>query len=113
MEEIKLPETFNDGGFQMRLIEREGDFAIYSQSRGDRVITFEAVRIGHAKDRKSPKGSIIKARETYPKPSQWGHSAFSCTTIERARERLEEMRSRFHKSQEKNSGCSDMDPEIS
>lgn len=87
-EEIKLPEHFNDAGFQMALVLRTGDCAIYSQSKFGRIIAWEVIKIVHKPDRTLFNGKVILSREKYPSPSEWGKSAWSCASLERARQKL-------------------------
>ncbi len=94
MSEIKLPESFTVDGYTRHLVERTGDLAIYRVigSQG-RVLCFDAVRIVHKPDRVLPGGKVL-ARESYPSPRDWGKSGWSCSTLERARERLKELQGR-------------------
>lgn len=88
----KLPAHFKSDGFDLDLVERDGDYAIYKQSspRG-RLISYEAVRIRHRPSRKMPNGNISPAVEAYPSPRDWGKTTWSCATLERARKRLLEL----------------------
>lgn len=63
MDEIKLPEKFNSDGFELALIERDGDYAIYSQSKYGRVVAYEAVRIRHRTGQKLPNGKVRGASD--------------------------------------------------
>lgn len=92
MEETKLPLKWMCDGFQLEQVWREGDLAIYSQSKYGRVVTWEAVHISHLPETTLPNGKVIGPREKYPKPSQWGKLAWSCITLERAKQRLENLR---------------------
>ncbi len=89
MSEIKLPESFNDSdGFEYKLVERQGDLAIYTQNKFNRVVSWEVVKIRHLPERTFPGGKSRGASEAYPKPSDWGKSAWTCASLERAQERL-------------------------
>jgi hypothetical protein len=92
--ETKLPERFTSDGFELAQVFREGDLAIYTQSKFGRVIAYEAVRIRHRPARKLPNGVIIPPQEAYPHPSDWGFSAWSCATLERAHQKLAALRER-------------------
>lgn len=86
-----LPDKFRDSGFDLELVESSGDWRIYRQSKKSRTIAFEVVRIRVVGSCRLPSGTHLPKREAYPKPSEWGTSAFSCASIERAREKLQEM----------------------
>jgi hypothetical protein len=86
--ELKLPETFTSGGFDMRLVQRRGDLAIYAQCRKDKIVSYEVVKIAHKPTRRLPDGSVAPPCEAYPSPSEWGRTAWTCVSIERAQERL-------------------------
>lgn len=90
MDETKLPLKFTCDGFDLEQVWREDDWAIYSQSKRGKVITWELIRIGHAAGRTMPKGDVVGPREVYPSPSQWGQRAWSCISLARAHEKRAE-----------------------
>lgn len=92
-----LPENFNDGGFEMSLLERHGNLAIYEQRKNSRAVAFEVVIIRPRKDRTLPNGNFISGGEYYPCPSEFGTYGWACESLERARQRLSLLTERHDK----------------
>jgi hypothetical protein len=88
MNETKLPLKWESDGFELEQVFREGDWAIYSQSKWGKVITWEVVRITHLPAATMPNGKVVGPREKYPSPSDWGKKAWSVISLARAHEKL-------------------------
>ena len=90
--EVKLPARFKADGFDLELVEPDGDLAIYRQSRNGRLVSCEVIRIRHLPAQRLPDGALARPTEKYPSPSGWGTYGWSCATMERATERLNALR---------------------
>lgn len=81
-----LPTTLNKHGYQFTQVEREGTFAIYAQSRDERVYAYETIKITTAKAR-TVFNNEVPAMEKYPADSDWGklahtHSCYGRSEVE-------------------------------
>ena len=83
-----LDHPFNEDGFAHTLVERRGDWALFSKSKPNTTVSFEVVRI-----RVSPAcemfGKSYPDREVYPHPGKWGTDGFTYPNIEAARAALD------------------------
>jgi hypothetical protein len=82
-----LPAQFQHGGFAYRQIRREGDVAIFSQSKGGVLMAYEVVLIRVRPAHTWPNGKTSPAREGYPGNEEWGVAGWTCLTLERAEKR--------------------------
>lgn len=82
-----IPTTFKKKGFTYTQLKREGNKAIFQQTReGTDMNNYEVVRIG--KHNGYVMGGVkIEASETYPGSSLWGIMGWTCTSIDKAMER--------------------------
>lgn len=96
----KIKESFYSKGFNFNLIERDGNFAIFSkvlrQSFSKQPnIHYEVIKIAIGKPNpmfdKNPEYDFI---EIYPSSESWGTNGFTCFTLERAKEKLEELKNK-------------------
>ena len=71
-----LPLKFRFGGFNYRQIAREGAVAIYEQSRKERVVAYEVIRI-RRHNGFSIHGKFVEPAEYYPRPEEWGKWALT------------------------------------
>lgn len=82
-----LPLQFERYSYTFTQVERNSSTAIYEQSKGGRIMAYEAVQV-----RVAPAaevfGTAYPEREVYPGPEAWGVTAWTCLSIGAARERL-------------------------
>lgn len=84
-----VPATFNKKGFTYRQLKREGNRAIFEQTRGTSALcNYEVVRIGRHHGY-TMGGSYIAPAETYPGSSLWGIAAWTCANMDDAMKRYE------------------------
>lgn len=84
-----IPVNFNKKGFTYTLVKREGNKAIYHQTRnGSDLNNYEVVRIGKHNGY-TMGGVFIEPSETYPGSSLWGIMGWTCTSLEDANKRFE------------------------
>lgn len=91
MSEIEykiLDKEFVKKGAKFVQIKRIGDIAIYERHKCG--VTFEIVKIKRHQGYFLG-GNYIKPAETYPSSSTWGTDGFSCSSLERAGIRFQEM----------------------
>lgn len=86
-EMTPLSKTLRVGGYDLREIARRGDVAIYEQSKGGAVLAYEVIRVQKL-GAKEIYGRQYEPREGYPGNEQWGTQAWTCATLERAKERM-------------------------
>ncbi len=86
---IKLPETFTKDGFIYNQVCRDGQIAIFKQSRpGIQANThYEVGRIRQNAAR-IQFGTEIPARESWPSGEEWGIRAWTYGDLRRAKERM-------------------------
>ena len=83
-----IPSTFTKKGFIYRQIKRQGDIAIFEQTRKDSTLqNFEVVKIGRHNGY-TMGGSYIEPSETYPGSSLWGIMGWTCTCLADAEKRF-------------------------
>jgi hypothetical protein len=87
-----LAVTFRHDGFGYRQIAREGDGAIYEQSKGGKVRAFEVIRIRRRAGFEI-EGRTVEPAEVYPASEQWGTDGWTLPTLARALEKLKEITS--------------------
>jgi hypothetical protein len=86
-----LPTEFKKKGFNYKQVKREGNRAIYLQTRvGTTLNNYEVIRIGKHNGY-TMGGSFIEAAETYPGSSLWGIMGWTCTSIEDANTRYDKL----------------------
>jgi hypothetical protein len=83
-----LPKTLRRAGFDLELVERRGDRAIYRQTKASKFVSFEAIVIRTRGECVLPNGRVFVAGEVYPADRQWGEIAWTCMTLDRAYVRL-------------------------
>lgn len=83
-----IPDTFTQHGWNLELVERQGDMAIYQRSKpGGLPPHYEVVRL-RQRDAYQLGGRDIPAGETYPSSRVWGKDGFTCPTLAKAREKF-------------------------
>jgi len=84
-----IPTNFTKKGFTYTLVRREGNRAIYHQTRKDSSLSnYEVVKIGRHNGY-TMGGVYIEPSETYPGSSLWGILGWTCTSLEDALQRYE------------------------
>lgn len=83
-----LPTKLTFDGFNLQQIAREGDLAIYRQSKPGKSEAFEVVRIQSHGEATIPNGDgtfrEVEAGESYPKSHRWGTGGWTLRTEEDA-----------------------------
>lgn len=91
MQYKPLPTEFDKFGFHFKQIWREGDYAIYEQTKeGHAHKNWEAIRI-RRHDGFQIAGNEIEPKEIYPSNERWGDDGFTLTSIEDARAKIKVM----------------------
>ncbi len=86
-----IPAQFNKKGFTYTQLKREGNRAIFQQTReGSSLNNYEVVKIGRHNGYIMG-GVTIEPAETYPGSSLWGITGWTCTSIDQALQRYEAM----------------------
>jgi len=86
-----IPEQFTHDGYVLRLVERSGDSAIFSQARPSQPIrAFEVVRLEN-RPAENVRGTWYPAREIYPRSEAWGIRGWTCLTLDAARRKLQDI----------------------
>ena len=85
-----LATTFRKTGYDYQQIDRVGDVAIFSQAQGGRVFAWEVVVVQKCPDREIA-GKPIPAHEALPGAELWGREGWTCTSPERAAEKMREV----------------------
>jgi len=88
-----LPKEFRHGGFQYRQIAREGNAAVYEQTRNgcsNPSVCYEVIRIRRREGFKID-GRFVQAAEIYPKSEAWGTDGFTFTDKDAAFSKLQEI----------------------
>lgn len=86
-----LAASFRRHGYEFERINRIGPIAIYKRSRCNRVVSFEVLVLRATPERTLPDGTIVPAKERYPTSSEWGEYGWSCTSLDRAQSKFEEL----------------------
>jgi hypothetical protein len=86
-----LPEQFRHGGFDYRVLARDGDVVLMAKrNRGMARDIYEVCIVRRCPDR-TIAGKPIPARECLPSPEHWGTYGWSPYGLERARELFREL----------------------
>lgn len=79
-----IPCEFKKKGFNYKQIKREGNKAIFEQTReGTDLHNYEVVKIGRHNGY-TMGGVFIEPSETYPGSSLWGICGWTCTDLDNA-----------------------------
>lgn len=82
-----IPHEFKKKGFHYKCVKRDGMKAIYEQTRnGTDMKCYEVVKLGRHNGYVMG-GMTIEPAETYPGSSLWGITAWTCTNLESANTR--------------------------
>lgn len=77
-------------GFDHRQLSREGDIAIYEQSKAGRVFAYEVIRI-QSHQGFTLAGKTFPPAENYPSSEQWGRLGWTCASLARANEKAAQL----------------------
>jgi len=79
-----IPSEFKKKGFTYKQVRRDGMKAIYEQTReGSGTTNYEVVKLGRHNGYVMG-GVAIEPAETYPGSSLWGITAWTCTDLDAA-----------------------------
>jgi len=87
-----LPPRFLHGGFDYHQVTREGDVAIYEQTKATcpNLCNYEVIRI-RKRDGFSIAGKWIEPAEVYPNAESWGSDGWTCGDKEAAFSKMREV----------------------
>lgn len=86
-----IPTEFKKKGFNYKQVRRDGMKAIYLQTRDDsQMSNYEVVKLGRHNGYNMGR-SHIEPAETYPGSSLWGIMGWTCTSIDKALERYNQI----------------------
>ena len=86
-----IPSEFKKKGFNYKQVRRDGMKAIFEQTReGTDMKNYEVVRLGRHNGYVMG-GVSIEPAETYPGSSLWGITGWTCTSIDKALERYNQL----------------------
>ena len=82
-----LPKTFTKGGMTYEQVMRQGNVAIYRQTKSGQ--SWEAFEVGRIRRNQAREafGRTFEASETWPSSEEWGIRAWTCKTLARAKEK--------------------------
>ena len=87
-----LSNDFRKFGFNFKQVFREGDYAIYEQTRAEtKQINWETIRI-RRHNGFIIGGVSIEPSEVYPSNEKWGDDGFTHTTLKSAQAKIEVMK---------------------
>ena len=84
-----LPAELRKNSYDYKLLKREGDIAIYTQSHKGEVIGYEVFKVLWKKGA-TINGQVIKPGEKFPSDNDFGKTAWACSNLERAELRFQE-----------------------
>lgn len=84
----RLPLELSREGFRFRQVKRVGDLAIYEQTKGGALYTFEVVRVTTSKPNPRSKEGFDLV-EVYPIAPYWGVLGWSFMTLAGAEAKFE------------------------
>jgi len=86
-----IPTAFKKKGFTYQQVKREGNKAIFLQTRpGTELRNYEVVKLGRHNGYVMG-GVHIAAAETYPGASLWGIAGWTCQSLEAAESRYQQL----------------------
>lgn len=86
-----IPTEFKKKGFNYKQVRREGMKAIYLQTRDDsQMSNYEVVKLGRHNGYVMG-GVLIEPAETYPGSSLWGITGWTCSSIDDALKRYNQL----------------------
>ena len=86
-----IPTEFKKKGFCYQQVKREGNKAIFLQTRsGTSLNNYEVVKLGRHNGY-TMGGAYIEPSETYPGSSLWGICGWTCQSLEAAEQRYQSL----------------------
>ena len=85
-----LETDFSSGGFEYGQLARVGALAIYQQSKGGRITSYELIRI-QVRPAETIRGREYPERECYPSAESWGTDAWTISNQQEAAQRLQKL----------------------
>ena len=82
-----LPSKLRKNGFDYTQVLREGRKAIYEQ-RASEICLYYEVFIIRTRPERNLKGKILSAKEVYPSNEDFGKTAWTCLSYEKALEKF-------------------------
>lgn len=86
----KLQKEFKKYGENFSQVVRKNGFAIYSRSSNGKVTNYEVIKI-NKHNGYSLGGNLIEAAEVYPGSSLWGKQGWTCVSLNKAEDRLDDL----------------------
>lgn len=87
-----LEKEFKSCGFNFEQVQRKGDVAIYKKKAISHVgHSYEVIKISKHNGYKLG-GNYVQPAETYPSNSLWGTHGWTCTSIEAAQSKFDDLR---------------------
>jgi len=87
---IPLPQKIRKNGYDYTQVLRGGKSCIYAQWSGEIIMAYEVMKI-RVKPGRWIKGTWIEEREKFPADEDFGYTAWSYPTWERAKEKYDEL----------------------
>lgn len=105
MQHEPLKKEFTKWQFTFREIKREGDVAIYEQTKTStgEFCSYEVIKI-NKHDGYEIAGNKIEPAEMYPSNELWGTYGFTLPTIKKAEEKFQELKKKKFEENNKISG---------
>ena len=95
----QLPPSLKKNGFAYTLVRRTERVCIYAQAVSEKVTAYEVFIPRIIKPTLLPSGYRSEACEVFPGNEDFGKTAWTCTTLEKANERFDQLQIREnHKS---------------
>lgn len=86
-----VPTSFTKKGFTYNQLKRVGNVAIFQQTRPNSSLSnYEVVKIGKHNGY-TMGGAYIEPSETYPGSSLWGIMGWTCTSLDSAQKRFDQL----------------------
>lgn len=80
-----LPKEIRIGKFDLKQVYRDGDIAIYRQTKGN-TEAFEVIKV-QKHNGYSMLGKYFPPSEFYPRPEDWGTKGWTCLTLAESRKK--------------------------
>jgi hypothetical protein len=89
----KIPQEYSRTGFEYKLVERDGDFAIYSVMK-DSFKNYELVLVRRYKEDND--FVKVKAGDEYlPGPSEWGSYGWTLPTLAACHSKIKTLKEKY------------------
>lgn len=94
---LTLPLTFTKSGWKFSQVERFGDWAVYEKQKGERIKSWELIKILRHDGREFV-GQFFPPSEMYPSSSQWGNLGWTFTSKKQALKKFNEQIKLYYNS---------------